>query len=59
MRVFLTSTSANKHVLFALGSHRTGRDNVKISQVGLGLGLEFIRVKSRETNIQQMLYIML
>ena len=39
MRVFLTSTSANKHVLFALGSNHTGRDNVEISQVGVSLSL--------------------
>ena len=37
MRGFLTSTSANMHVLLALGSDRTGRDEVEISQVGVSL----------------------
>ena len=35
MRAFLTSTSTNKHVLLALGSDRTGRDDVEINQVGV------------------------
>ena len=39
MGVFLTSTSANKHILLALGSDRMGRDDVEISQVGVSLCL--------------------
>ena len=35
MRVFLISPSVNKHVLLALGSDHKGRDDVKISQVGV------------------------
>ena len=34
MRAFLTFTSANKHILLALGSDGTGRDDFEISQVG-------------------------
>ena len=37
MEVFLTFTSANEHVLLALGSDHTGRDDVEICQVG-GVG---------------------
>ena len=61
MRAFLTSTTANKHVLLALGSDRTGRDNVEISQGGgqFVCPRRFIRVKPRETNVQRMLYSML
>ena len=33
MRVFLTFTSVNEHVLLALGSDHTGRDDVEICQV--------------------------
>ena len=32
MRAFPTSTNANEQVLLALGSDRTGRDDVKISR---------------------------
>ena len=61
MRAFLTSTSGNKHVLLALGSDRTGRDDVEISRGGgqSVCSCRFICVKPRETNVQQMLYSML
>ena len=32
VRAFPTSTNANEHVLFALGSDRMGRDDVEISR---------------------------
>ena len=61
MRAFLTSTSANEHVLLALGSDRTGKDDVEISQGGgqSACSRRFIRVKPNETNVQRMLYSML
>ena len=57
VRVFPTSSHANEHVLLALGSNRTGRDDVEIC---LGRGQfvrsrRFIRVKPHKTNVQQML----
>ena len=61
VRAFPTSTNANEHVLLALGSDRTGRDDVEKSR-GRGQSAcsrTFIRVKPRETNVQQMLYSML
>ena len=61
VRAFPMSINANEHVLLALGSDCMGRDNVEISQ-GRGQSAcfhRFIRVKSRETNVQQMLYSML
>ena len=57
MRAFPTSTNANKQILLALGSDRTGRDNVEVSR-GRGQSAcsrRFIRAKSRETNVQRML----
>ena len=57
-RAFPTSTNANEHVLLALGSDRKGRDDVKISRGG-ACSRRFIHVKSRETNVQRMLYSML
>ena len=52
-RLLLTSASANKHVLLALGSDRAGRNDVKISQVvvfpRVAAGL---CVKPCETNAQ-------
>ena len=60
-RAFPTSTNANEHVLLALGCDRKGRDDVEISR-GKGQSAcfrRFIHVKSRETNVQQMLYSML
>ena len=35
VRVFPTSTNANKHFLLALGSDRTGMDDVKTSRGGV------------------------
>ena len=61
VRAFPTSTNANEHVLLALGSDRTGRDDVEISR-GRGQSAcsrRFIRVKPRKTNVQRMLYSML
>ena len=61
VRAFPTSTNANEHVLLALGSDCTGRDDVEINQ-GRGLSAcsrRFIRMKSCETNVQLMLYSML
>ena len=55
VRAFPTSTNAN--VLLALGSDRTGRDDVEVSR-GRGQSAcshRFIRVKPRETNAQRML----
>ena len=60
-RAFPTSTNANEHVLLALGSDRTGRDDVEISR-GRAQSVcsrRFIRVKPCETNVQRMLYSML
>ena len=54
VRAFPTSTNANEHVLLALGSDRTGRDDVEISR-GRGQSAcsrRFIRVKPRKTNVQ-------
>ena len=48
------STNANEHILLALGSDRTARDNVEISR-GRGQSMcsrRFNRVKPRETNVQ-------
>ena len=55
------STTANQRVLLALDSDRTGRDDVEISRRGgqSACSRRFIRVKSRETNVQRMLYSML
>ena len=52
------STNANKHVLLALGSDRTARDDVKISQGGgqSANSHRFSCVKPHETNVQLMLY---
>ena len=61
VKAFPMSTNANEHVLLALGSDRTGRDNIEISR-GRDQSVcfrRFIRVEPRETNIQQMLYSML
>ena len=61
VRAFPTSTNASEHVLLALGSDRTGRDDVEISR-GRGqssCSRRFICVKPRETNVQRMLYSML
>ena len=55
------SITVNEHVLLALDSDRTGRDDVEISW-GRGQSAcahRFIRVKPRETNVQRMLYSML
>ena len=61
VRAFPTSTNANEHVLLALDSDRTGRNNVEISQGGgqSACSRRFIRAKPRETNVQRMLYSML
>ena len=61
MRSFPTSTNANEHVLLALDSDVTGRDDVEISRGGgqSACSSRFIRVKPRETNVQRMLYSML
>ena len=60
MRAFPTSTNVNEHILLALGSDRTGRDDVKISWGGsVHVFCRFIRVKPHETNVQRMLYSML
>ena len=52
------STNANEHVLLALGSDHTARDDVEISQ-GRGQSAcshRFNCVKARKTNVQRMLY---
>ena len=54
MRAFPTSTNANEHVLLALGSDRTGRDDVEVRGQS-ACSRRFIRVKPRETNAQRML----
>ena len=61
VRAFLTSTSANEHILLALGFDRMGRDDAKISRSrGQSVcSCRLIRVKPRETNVQRMLYSML
>ena len=60
MRAFPTSTNAKEHVLLALDSDRTGRDDVEIAGVGVSprvpAGRRFICVKPRETDVQRMLY---
>ena len=61
VRAFPTSINANEHVLLALGSDRTGRDDVGISQGG-GQSVcsrRFICVKPHETDVQRILYSML
>ena len=52
------STSANKHVLLALGSDRIGMDDVQ-GRDQSGWSRTFICVKPCETNVQRMLYSML
>ena len=49
--------NANKHILLALGSDHTGRDDVEVSRGGdqSACSRRFIHVKPRETNIQRML----
>ena len=61
MRAFPTSINVNEHVLLALDSDRTGRDDVEISRGGgqSVCSCRFICVKPRETNVQRMLYGML
>ena len=57
---FPKSTNANKHTLLALGSDCMARDDVKISRSGGQSAYSlFSCVKPCETNLQQMLYIML
>ena len=50
-------TNANKHILLALGSDHTGRDDVEVSRGGdqSACSRRFIHVKPRETNVQRML----
>ena len=50
--------NANEHVLLALGSDRTARDDVEISRSRgqSACSRRFNRVKARETNVQRMLY---
>ena len=55
------SANANEHVVLALGSDCTGRDNVEICR-GRGQSMcscRFICVKAHETNVPRMLYSML
>ena len=60
-RVFPKSTNTNKHVLLALGSDHTARDDVKKSQGGgqSAYSHRFIRMKPCKINVLQMLYSML
>ena len=57
LRAFPMSTNANEHVLLALDSDRTGRDDVEIGWGGgqSACSCRFIRVK----HVQRMLYSML
>ena len=61
VRAFLMPTTAKQHVLLALDSDRTDRDDVEISRRGgqSTCSRRFIRVKPRETSVQRMLYSML
>ena len=53
VRVLPTSTNVNEHVLLALGSDRTGRDDVEILKSSQSAcSRRFIRVKPHETNVQ-------
>ena len=53
------SMNATERVLLTLGSDRKGREDVEISRVRgkSACSREFIRVKSRETNVQRILYL--
>ena len=56
VRAFSTFTNENEHVLLALGSDRTGRDNVEISwgRGQFACSCRFIRVKPRKTNVSML-----
>ena len=58
VRAFPTSTNANEHVVLALGTDRMGRE-INQGRGQSACSRRFIRVKSRETNVQRMLYSML